>query len=132
MTEKVVVSQYVLFGLIETDFLAALAGYVFRVAFDWYYAQKKVRDAGAVFVHGIYFTENAPKIVVSLLASVALLFIVPALAVWGAQYFLGKDVVWNSGFSGLMGMMGFDIARAIIYRGRREIKRFKTAAPDEE
>lgn len=124
--EKVVVSEYVFLGLIMTDFIACFAGAILRGMFDWYQARNKVRRRqGVMFRTRVYLAENWDKIAVSLVSSFLLLLIVPQATGAVAEWLLGREVTWNSGVSGLLGLMGYDIVATIHKRARLELRRLQ-------
>lgn len=125
--DKVVISEYIIFHLTLTDLIACGAGTLIRGFFDWYQARVKIkRRKGPPFSNLTYCRDNGDRIFVSLISAFGLLLIVPELTV-----FFGAET-WNSGFSGLIGLLAFDIVTTIQKRARVEFRKFQNGKPEDD
>jgi len=114
MDEKIVISTYLILHLTATDFICGFIGAFIRVLGNYSKARHKITASGEYFSNAHYFNCNWDQMLYGFTAGLGLLFILPETVIHVGEQLLGFKVVWNSGFSGIVGIAGIEIVAGVI------------------
>jgi len=117
MEEKVTVATYIIMHLTVMDFVVGFVGAFIRILGDYVKAKHKV-DAcrEEPFLNSIYFAQNWDKIFYGLVSGLGFLLIVPELMIDVSDLIFSRKILWNTAYSGIVGLTGVEIAAGIILR----------------
>lgn len=113
-------SEYIIGHLITTDIIAAVSAYFVRKMIDLYQVHEKIVNRDEKWSWSYYIERNYIRWIASFVVMCALLVALPEFVVWFCEATMDYELVWNTGFSFIIGYGPIEILFWCMRRFKRK------------